>query len=93
MRHGAASADAAEGRRGIAEVQVRLRHQTDSSTRRYARHARYFAELAKVSPPLVQYGELIERRLGDLLSGLWVPPKPPGIASGSRATPAKRRRP
>ncbi|CAK0862058.1 unnamed protein product, partial [Prorocentrum cordatum] len=54
------------------------------------RYARYFAELAKAPQPLAGRGEMIERRLADLPIGRWTAPLPPGIASGSRATPARR---
>ncbi|CAK0823859.1 unnamed protein product, partial [Prorocentrum cordatum] len=69
VRHGGASYRAAVLGEKLADIQAMLRHQSDSSTKRHARHVRYFAEVGKLSPEVAQFGRDIDARLGDLLRG------------------------
>ncbi|CAK0889614.1 unnamed protein product, partial [Prorocentrum cordatum] len=66
VRHGGASYRAAVLGEKLADIQAMLRHQSDNSTKRYARHVRYFAEVGKLSPEVARD---IDARLGDLLRG------------------------
>ncbi|CAK0842468.1 unnamed protein product, partial [Prorocentrum cordatum] len=68
-RHGRASHRAAVLGEKLADIQAMLRHQSDNSTERYARHVRYFAEVGKLSPEVAQSGRGVDARLGDLLRG------------------------
>ncbi|CAK0870032.1 unnamed protein product, partial [Prorocentrum cordatum] len=69
VRHGGASYRAAVLGEKLADIQAMLRHQSDNSTKRCARHARYFAEVGKLSPEVAQFGRDVDARLGDLLRG------------------------
>ena len=63
VRHGGASYDAAEGTRTLPEIQLRLRHETDSTTRRYAKRVRYIAEVGRTPEAIISFGELVEQNL------------------------------
>ncbi|CAK0895683.1 unnamed protein product, partial [Prorocentrum cordatum] len=100
VRHGGASYRAAVLGEKLADIQAMLRHQSENSTKRYARHARYFAEVGKLSPEVAQLGRDIDARLGDLLRGRApLPPLPRARAprsaqgaAGAAATQAVRPR-
>ena len=51
IRHGAASFDAVEAKRPLNEIQMRLRHTTDSTTKRYAKRVRYISEVSRTTRP------------------------------------------
>ena len=76
VRHGAASCDAAEGNLALADIQHRLRHATDRSSKRYAKHARYLAELAAVPTPVLNYGHQVSARLAEVIAGKCRPALP-----------------
>eukprot|EP00959_Pyramimonas_sp_CCMP1952_P088290 1847127-Pyramimonas_sp.AAC.1 len=76
VRHGAASCDAAEGLRALADIQHRLRRATDRSSKRYAKHARYLAELAAVPKPILSYGHQVSERLAEVITGKFQPALP-----------------
>ena len=69
VRHGGASHDAANELRSLTEIQARLRHATDATTKRYAKKVRYVAELAKLSASTVQYGDHVGENLAQALAG------------------------
>jgi len=100
VRHGGASFRAAVLGEKLADIQAMLRHQSDNSTKRYARHVRYFAEVGKLSDEVANYGRTVDNCLADLLRGkvpLPPPPRAPARASaqagaGAAATRAARRR-
>ncbi|CAK0877595.1 unnamed protein product [Prorocentrum cordatum] len=68
VRHGGASLRAAVLGEKLADIQAILRHQSDNSTKRYARHVRYFVEVGKLSPEVIQFGREHQVYL-DLFSG------------------------
>ena len=76
VRHGGASCDAAEGARPLGEIQQRLRHVTDATTKRYSKKVRYVAEIAKLDNDIRQYGTFVEENLGPIVNGKMVA-KPP----------------
>ncbi|CAK0857433.1 unnamed protein product, partial [Prorocentrum cordatum] len=63
VRHGGASLDALESRRSLKEIQERLRHLRESSTRRYKKGTRYLAEVNNLDGRARAYGELVLRQL------------------------------
>ncbi|CAK0886869.1 unnamed protein product, partial [Prorocentrum cordatum] len=69
VRHGAASHDALFKVREFGAVQERLRHLSESSTRRYRKGTRYLAECEKLSPEIKAFGEWVEANLAGLFSG------------------------
>ncbi|CAK0852624.1 unnamed protein product, partial [Prorocentrum cordatum] len=69
VRHGGASFRAAVMGEKLADIQAMLRHQSDNSTKRHARHVRYFAEVGKLSPEVTQFGREVDANLTDLLRG------------------------
>ena len=75
VRHGAASCDAAEGS-PLADIQHRLRHATDRSSKRYAKHARYLAELAAAPKPVLNYGHQVTAQLAEGIAGKCQPALP-----------------
>ena len=96
IRHGAASADALTKARSLPEIQERLRHSTDTATRRYKNATRYMAELHKLPPAVSEYGRHVDLHLGDLFAGKARVTPPPGCMSHgkliqvtrSKATPS-----
>ena len=89
IRHGTASADALSKTRTLAEIQERLRHATDVSTRRYKNATRYLAELHRLSPAVQAFGTDIEKNIVDYYYGRKIVPTPPGLLAGA---PLKQRR-
>ena len=77
IRHGGASYDAAEELRSLPDIQSRLRHLTDSTTKRYSKNVRYLCEVAKLPTAIARYGHFVEAHLGDLLAGRVALPPPP----------------
>ena len=78
VRHGAASHDALYKVREFGAVQERLRHLSESSTRRYRKGTRYLAECEKLPPEVRKYGEWVEAHLAGLFSGRLPCRPPPG---------------
>ena len=78
MRHGAASQDAPFKAREFGAVQERLRHLSESSTRRYRTRARYLAEREKLPPEAKEFGERVEAKLAGHFSGRLRCRAPPG---------------
>ena len=77
MGHGAATHDVVVMDRPLSEVQDRLRHSSLSSTRRYKQASRYMAEIHRLPPPLVEYGQYVEKHLAALMLGKLQCPPPP----------------
>ncbi|CAK0790077.1 unnamed protein product, partial [Prorocentrum cordatum] len=69
VRRGAASHDVLFKVREFGAVQERLRHLSESSTRRYRKGTRYLAECEKLSPEIKAFGEWVEANLAGLFSG------------------------
>ena len=65
LRHGGASTDVLLKRRDLQEVKSRGRWRTDSSVRRYNKHARILREVARLPDESRAYGEQIAQRLDD----------------------------
>ena len=82
VRHGGASHDAANELRSLAEIQARLRHATDATTKRYAKKVRYVAELGKLSAHTRQYGNQVAENLALALAGTWARAAPPSQRPG-----------
>ena len=87
IRHGAASWAALSQSRSMAEIQERLRHRSDTSTRRYKNATRYLAELHRLPEETQQYGSLIDRDLANFMLRRRPAPPPPNVAQ-----PTKRRK-
>ena len=67
IRHGGASYDAAEDLRPLGEIQLRLRHATDTTTKRYARKVRYISEVGALPDAIIDFGNMVFTNLGSLL--------------------------
>ncbi|CAK0905955.1 unnamed protein product [Prorocentrum cordatum] len=83
VRHGGASLDALECRRSLKEIQERLRHLCESSTRRYKKGTRYLAEVNSLDSRARSYGEQVLRQLDGMLSGRVRLPPPPALAGAA----------
>ena len=78
VRHGGASHRAAVLGEKLADIQATLRHQSENSTKRYARHARYFAEVGRLRSEVSDCGRMVHASLGAILRGRApLPPLPP----------------
>ena len=75
--------------RTVEEAKKRGRWKSDSSLRRYAKETRVLSELSKVNPAVIEYGEALERQVGDILTKRIRPAKPPQISLESWATASK----
>ena len=78
VRHGAASHDALYKVRVLKQIQTRLRHMTETSTRRYEKHTRYLAVINRLPQVVKEYGKFVNDHLPELLTGKQKAPKPPG---------------
>ena len=67
--HGTGSANDIVKLRSMAEIQARLRHATDATTKRHAKKVCYVAELGKLSPGVMQYGTHGGENLARALAG------------------------
>ncbi|CAK0848040.1 unnamed protein product [Prorocentrum cordatum] len=91
VRHGAASCDMAEGRRGLVDIQHRLRHATDQSSRRCGKHARCPAELAAAPTPILVHGQQVADRLAEVIAGKCQPALPASLQTATSPVPRRKR--
>ena len=69
VRHGGASYRAAVLGEKLADIQAMLRRQSETSTKRHARHVRYFAEVGRLSATVTEFGRAVDASLGAILRG------------------------
>ena len=77
LRHGGASYDLLHARRRFEDVKARGRWFTDSSVRRYTKHARALKEAGRLSEEARSYGDRVWLRLNQYLDGSMSCPAPP----------------
>lgn len=75
LRHGAASHASALLNMSQAELQSRLRHTSEQSTLRYARHVRYLAEVQRLPREVLEWADVVDDFLPTIVAG-GVPPVP-----------------
>ncbi len=68
-RHASASADVLNRRRTLEEVRLRLRHRSETSTKRYRKAARIQKFAHKFPPAVLEYGSQVRTQLRELYQG------------------------
>ena len=77
IRHGAASLDAYNDTQPFKDIQQRLRHLQESSTRRYKKKTRCMAQLNALPTSTRNYGQEVRRLLPAMIAGRAKVPRPP----------------
>eukprot|EP00969_Alexandrium_andersonii_P258393 11424179-Alexandrium_andersonii.AAC.1 len=68
----------------MSEIQERLWHRSDASTRRYKNATRYLAELHRLPEETTRYGNLVDKDLSALMLRNQVGHPPPGVAQPAK---------
>ena len=91
FRHGGASADIMNRDRALDEVKKRLRHTTDTSTRRYEKAGRLANELRNIPESTRNFGAQVASIIDPLLFGDAQPPLLPGRCTTDCSTVSVKR--